>query len=258
MSHLLRSSLLAAALAGPALVTAQDATSQNVAFDVASVKESRSLELDGFFRSTPGRFTVTNLSVRWILRYAFRLRDYQVIDAPAWTETRYDVDARFSDGAATDEHVRGMLQRLLVDRFALKARHEQRPIRLYELRQARAGGAVGPKLILASKACDAKYCLFQTAWFIKGFSRTLPQLTQALDSAVGSPVVDRTGLAGAYDFDITWGAAGDVARDPSLQSPDEFAALFTALREQLGLTLEPARAPYEVLVIDTMSKPTAN
>src|SRR6185436_7019947 len=143
--------LVVAILGTSAAAFAQSGPTPSGAFDVASVRESQSLELDGVFRSTPGRFTVTNLSVRWILRYAFRLRDYQVIDAPAWTETRYDVDARFSDGAATDEHVRGMLQRLLVDRFALKARHEQRPIRLYELRQARAGGAVGPKLILASK-----------------------------------------------------------------------------------------------------------
>ena len=244
MSHRVLPLLVAAILGAPA------------AFDVASVKESRSIELDGVFRSTPGRFTVTNLSVRWILRYAFRLRDYQVVGAPAWTETRYDLDARFAEAAATDEQVRGMLQRLLIDRFALKAHLEQRPIRVYELKKARAGGALGPRLLPASQACEARYCLFQTAWSIKGFARTAAQLTQILDSTVGSPVVDRTGLAGTFDFEVTWGAAGDAARDPSAQSPEELAALFTALREQLGLELAATRAPYDVLVIDSMSRPT--
>jgi uncharacterized protein (TIGR03435 family) len=83
-------------------------------------------------------------------------------------------------------------------------------------------------------------------------------LAQLLDSTVGSPVVDRTGLAGNFDFDFTWGPAGDVARDPSIQSPEDLAALFTALREQLGLALEPTRAPYDVLVIESISRPTPN
>ena len=246
--------LLAVALCAPAALLAQ----QNQAFDVASVKPSESLELDGVFRSTPGRFTVTNLSVRWILRYAFRLRDYQVIDAPAWTETRYEVDARFADATATDAMVRTMLQRLLADRFALKARVEQRNIRVHELKRAHADGTLGSKLALPVKECDGRNCLFQTTWFIKGFSRTIAQLALSLDNTLGSPVVDRTGLTGNFDFDLTWGAAGDFTTDASIQSPESLAALFTAVREQLGLTLEPTRAPYDVLVIESISRPAPN
>ena len=254
MSRRPASLLLAVALCAPAAVLTQPSP----AFDVASVKESESLELDGVFRNTPGRFTVTNLSVRWILRYAFRLRDYQVIGAPGWTETRYEIDARFADAAAGDEQVRGMLQRLLLDRFELRARHEQRPMSVYELKRARPDGTLGPKLTPPAKDCQGRYCMFQTGWFIKGFNRTMAQLTPLLDDVMKAPVVDRTGLAGTYDFDVTWGEASDSARDPSDQTPEERAALLTALREQLGLALEPARAPYDVLVIDSISRPAPN
>ena len=80
----------------------------------------------------------------------------------------------------------------------------------------------------------------------------------SLDNTLGSPVVDRTGLTGNFDFDLTWGAAGDLTTDASIQSPESLAALFTAVRVQLGLTLEPARAPYDVLVIESISRPAPN
>jgi uncharacterized protein (TIGR03435 family) len=258
--------LMAVTFGVRAAALTQDSPPKRLAFDVASVKESESLELDGVFRTGPGRFTVTNLSARWILRYAFRLRDYQVIDAPSWTETRYQVEATFSDAGASDDEVRGMVQRLLIDRFALRARIEQRNIAVYSLEKARANGALGPKLTPSSVDCHKpaadggrRYCLFQTAWSIRGFTSTMPQLAQLLDGAVASPVVDRTGLVGGFDFDLHWGTPeGNALRDPSQLTPEETAALFTALREQLGLKLEPTRAPYDVLVIDSMSRPTPN
>jgi uncharacterized protein (TIGR03435 family) len=250
--------LVAAVLGAPAAVLTQGGPAPSLAFDVASVKESESLELDGVFQNTPGRFTVTNLSVRWIMRYAFRLRDYQVIGAPAWTETRYQIDARFGNAAATDEEVRDMLRRLLADRFALRTRREQRTIPIYELKRARADGTLGPKLTPPRKDCEGRYCMFQTGGSIKGFARTMAQLTPVLDAVIKGPVVDRTGLTGTFDFDLTWGDDGDPTKDPSDQTPERRADLLTALREQLGLTLDATRAPYDVLVIESISRPTPN
>jgi hypothetical protein len=158
--------------------------------------------------------------------HAYRLRDYQIVGAPAWTETRYQIDATVGNATATDDEVRGMLQRLLVDRFALRARREQRPMPIYELKKVRADGTLGPKLTQPRKDCEGRYCMFQTAGSIKGFNRTMAQLTPL--------------------------------PDPSDQTPEQRAALLTALREQLGLTLEATRAPYDVLVIESISRPTAN
>jgi uncharacterized protein (TIGR03435 family) len=257
------------------LAVASPGRAQNgAAFDVASVKQSVSLEEDGFVRFDQGRFTVTNLSARWIIRWAYALRDYQVIDAPGWTETRYEVKATYAPPQAAAADVRAMTQRLLADRFALRARREQRNIRVYEL--VRAGKDAGPGTRLSPSDVDCGQAaarppmpqasgrarpactMFGGATMIRGFSRTMAQLATALDAVVSSPVIDRTGLTGAYDFDLQWGKPEDLRFDPSRQSPESLAELFTALREQLGLKLEPTRAPYDVLVIESIARPTAD
>jgi uncharacterized protein (TIGR03435 family) len=64
-------------------------------------------------------------------------------------------------------------------------------------------------------------------------------------------VIDRTGLSGAWDFDLTF-APPEVAADANRDLP----SLFTALQEQLGLKLEPSRGPVDVFVIDSVKRPT--
>ena len=75
-------------------------------------------------------------------------------------------------------------------------------------------------------------------------------LALALSPIVGRPVVDRTGLDGAFDFMLRF------ATDPTTDS--RFPLIFTALQEQLGLKLESGRASVEVLVIDRVERPTEN
>jgi len=68
---------------------------------------------------------------------------------------------------------------------------------------------------------------------------------------LGRPVVDRTGLAGEWDFELTF--VQDAAL-PGSDLPD----LFTSLREQLGLSLESQRGPVERLIIERAERPSAN
>jgi uncharacterized protein (TIGR03435 family) len=124
----------------------QEPASDTAAFEVASIHENRSGEQDGFFRFANRRFTVTNLPVRWIIRWAYDLRDYQVSGLPNWTETRYEIQATYSPPSAGLEAVRAMTQRLLADRFGLRARREQREMRLYHLVRANDNGRMGPKM----------------------------------------------------------------------------------------------------------------
>ena len=100
--------------------------------------------------------------------------------------------------------------------------------------------------------------MFANAWLIRGFARTMPQLTQALDEILTSRVVDQTGLTGAFDFHVEWGQRGDTPRDPSVQTPDSIATLVTAFRERLGLKLARTRAAIDVLVIDHIERPDAD
>jgi len=251
-----------------------DAAQSVRSFEAASVKESQSLEQDGLFRQGPGRFTVTNLSLRWIIRYAYRLRDYQVVQAPSWTDTRYGINATFADPADYAD-IRVMLQQLLTERFALRAHRETRSARLYVLTKARADDTLGPQISRSAIDCQkvaaeraaqgtqppktsgAPTCtMFANAWSIRGFTRPISQLVPLLDEVIGAPVVDHTGLTGSFTFELRWGKEGDVPVDPSRQTVESLAALSTAIEEQLGLKLEASTGPLEVLVIDHVERPT--
>ena len=69
----------------------------------------------------------------------------------------------------------------------------------------------------------------------------------------GKPVVDQTGLAGRFDFTLKWTREQTPSTDPNAAP-----GLFTAIQEQLGLKLEPVKAPVGVIVIDHVERPSAN
>jgi uncharacterized protein (TIGR03435 family) len=90
-------------------------------------------------------------------------------------------------------------------------------------------------------------------------------LTQILSQQLARPVIDRTGLDGKYNFELMYALdplQSDPFGPPTRNSPsrpdDNSPSIFTALEEQLGLRLESARGPIEVLVVDHAEKPSEN
>src|SRR4051812_18789192 len=235
---------------------------QAPAFEAASIRQNTSGSGDGIFRRSPGRFTVTNLSVGWIIQTAYGIREYQIVNAPSWTQQRYDVAATFAPSDASSDDVRLMLQRLLAERFSLGVHPEQRQLTVYEITEVRPS-VLGPK-IKASPQSDCATTLlaapecrrFMTGFFIKGLW-SITQLARSLEQVLALPVVDRTNLTGVFDIDLQWGT-GSIGDPVSTLGVNEQAALLTAVREQLGLRLEPHRGPLEVLVIDHIERPSEN
>jgi uncharacterized protein (TIGR03435 family) len=84
---------------------------------------------------------------------------------------------------------------------------------------------------------------------------TLRFLANALTGYIRRMVVDRTGLEGPFDFNLTYAPA---ARGGGPAPSDDRPSIFTAVQEQLGLKLEAATAPVEVLVVDSASMPSEN
>ncbi len=82
---------------------------------------------------------------------------------------------------------------------------------------------------------------------------SMPELAQVLQFHVERPVVDQTGLKGRYDFQLKW-----LTDDNHGSDPDAPPGLFTAIQEQVGLKLEPAKALADALVIDKVERPGAN
>jgi uncharacterized protein (TIGR03435 family) len=273
-------------LAGIAVVIAAAivaARSPQPSFDVASVKENTSSSgAGGIAPPTPGRWRITNTPLRFIVLEAFGLRDHELIGAPEWTEsTAFDITATYSaEPARTLQDMRAMLLALLADRFGLRTHRETRELPIYSLVMAHKDGALGPQLVLSTIDCEQwiaekrprlgagspspvapggkrPVCqLLATRRFITAGTQTIQQLTGPLQAFTGRPVIDRTGLTGAFDFDLEW-TSGPVAPAPGANPPpDDGPSIFAALQEQLGLRLEPGRAPFDVVVIDAIRRPT--
>jgi uncharacterized protein (TIGR03435 family) len=167
-----------------------------------------------------------------------------------------------------------MLQSLLADRFDLAVHREQRDLPAYALVLARRDGKLGPGIHPSTKDCEsaaarpldsaaaqAEYagCSPQmglTRLKLGGY--TISFLASGLKRVLERPVVDKTGLQGTFEMELTWTPdptmlPAGVPAPPNI--PAAGPSIFTALEEQLGLKLISDRAPVEVLVIDRLRGP---
>jgi uncharacterized protein (TIGR03435 family) len=291
------SAIVAVDLPTPARLRAQaqapaaDA-SANPVFEVASVKQNRSGE--GFIRvgmAPGGRFTATNVPLRQLIQLAYQIQPFQIVGGPNWIASdRFDIVAKAAgDMPPSAPGVVGpmqlMMRTLLGDRFKLTLHNEQKEMPIYALVLAKADGKLGPQLRQSTTDCasimraaaqrggpppppsfnEPIQCgmrVFPGALSAGGFP--LSQLTQFLSSTVQRIVVDRTGLTGNFDLNMTWtpdqmpqGRGDPPPGAPPLPAIDPNGpSIFTAVQEQLGLKLESTKAPVDVLVIDRAEHPT--
>lgn len=236
--------------AATALVRAQSGPH----FEVAAIRPSPpSAGPRAPMRADPGRVTYNGLSPRILIQLAYKAPQWGIAGGPAWLDSdHYDVNATLPEGSSA-ERVPEMMQALLVDRFHLAIRREQRRMTGYELRVAKNG----PKLKPGDpdeqwNEGTMKGGIFRGRLILH--QANMPMLAEFLAGQVGRPVVNRTGLAGIFDVDFKWMPDDPAAESSSASGP----SLFTALDEQLGLKLEPARVDVDVLFIDHTEKPSAN
>jgi uncharacterized protein (TIGR03435 family) len=206
---------------------------------------------------------VTNTTLRDLITYSYGLRELETSNATEWVNAdRFDIAAK-AEGEPDRRTLTLMLRALLAERFKLQIHTETREDRpIFALVLARADGKLGPQMVAAEPGSDdpaqrQKRCeqeekargSFNSAGFCFPPLR-VASLVSVLSyaAAVGRKVIDRTNLTGTYTFDLHYSA------DPN---PDSGGTpLFTALQEQLGLRLESARGPVEVLVVDHAEHPT--
>jgi uncharacterized protein (TIGR03435 family) len=236
-------------------------------FEVASIRPNKSGSPNNNFGIQGDTFTSTNGTLRELIRVAYGAREMELAKGQEWIESeRFDIMAKaraqLKPGRVPDE-----LKQLLAERFGLKVHSETREVPIYALMVARTDGKLGAALQpLTVDRCAALIAetmersrkgqpplppvpgqriqcgMHFNPGIIQGASISLGPLANRLSPLVGRQVIDRTGLTGVFDFDLKW--AADAAPDSVGPS------IFTALQEQLGLKLESARGPIDVLVID--------
>jgi len=148
-----------------------------------------------------------------------------------------------------------LLQSLLADRFKLSVHRETREESVYELLPLKSGSK------LKAAVAPGPPRLHNGRGQLSGQSADTGMLARMLSGRLGRVVIDKTGLTGSYDFELTWmpapGERDDGAIAGSISDP-EGPALFTGLQEQLGLHLRSAKGPVQHLVIDRVEKSDPN
>lgn len=228
------------------------------AFEVASIKPSRGGELNYGFKFMPRRFEAQNTPVRFLIQFAWNVRDFQVSGGPGWAGSdHYNIEAVTEEGVGIDRH-RLMVQALLEDRFQLKVHHESRESQVYTLVPAKGGIKLQP----SAQNCDASGVCGRYSASSNGMDATaitLDAFATALSQMMGRQVTDKTGYTEKFDLHLKWAdpATPGLAPDDST-SASTGESIFTVLQRQLGLKLESTKGPVELLVIDRLERPSDN
>ena len=250
-------------------------------FEVASIKSNTSGGFIMNFSFQPGgQLVMVNAPVMMLLLQSYRIPDYRIVGVPAWARSaRYDILAK-ADGDPPPEQMQQMARSLLAQRFRLSAHMETRDQDGFALVPARRDGGLGPQLLRSSIDCAARsaaqrrgqplpppppaanggpVCTARTGpGTLTSGAMTMELLALSLSLAMGRPVVDKTGLAGDYEFALTYAPESRprAGIDDTTARPDDAASIFTAVQEQLGLKLEAQRNPADFLVVDRLERPT--
>lgn len=257
---------------------------QPAAFEVASVKPAKPGDTGGGVRFLPGGvFRGVNVPLNFLILNIYGLRDfYQLVGDPQamaviadGANARYEIEAH-ADPSATEAQMREMVKALLADRFRLKVHNETRDLPVYALIPAKGGIKVKPAAGSGNSRFPGGAFVSMDRGWIQGNAVKMDTLLQVLTRNTDRPVIDKTGFADPFDFRLTWtpdtGAPTDATGDGLC--PASFAqgqqklglqpetwncpSIFTAVQDQLGLKLDPQKAPVDVLVIDHVERPSAN
>jgi uncharacterized protein (TIGR03435 family) len=230
-----RKLIVALALAGPVVLGITTVPRvEGQSFQAASIKTGergwgirRSLGI-----APDGRLSVTNTTLKRLVIFAFDLQDYQVFGGPGWMDSdTFDIDA-MTESAAGPEQARLMLRTLLAERFKLTFHRETREMPVFALTIVKEGEqTVGGGGVWLGRAIPTDQ------------GRTLAQFAQDLSKSLDRSVLDKTDLSGKYEL---------------MSDSSESSIYSTPLPEQVGLKLDPQKAPVDVIVIDSAGKPSEN
>jgi uncharacterized protein (TIGR03435 family) len=240
--------LLAASLVPRFIAFAQ--TPPRLTFDVASVKLSGPDD-QFMYRLLPGgRYIADAQTLKYLVANAYSLPLYRVTGVPAWGDSeKFNIEAKIGIPVKpwpdSGEEINQMLKSLLEERFKLAVHWEVRQETIYNLVIAKGGA----KLKAAAEGGSPGFGV-ERGW-MRSMAVPVAYLSGNLSTVLGRTVLDKTGLAGKFDYTLSFAPDG-------APPDDERPSLYSALEQQLGLRLESTKGPVEFLVIDHAEKPDAN
>jgi uncharacterized protein (TIGR03435 family) len=243
------------------------AFAQSQGFDVVSIKPSDPLSNGMRVGISPsGTFEAKGVTLLDLISQAYDVRVFQIVGAAGWMGTdKYEITTKDEATGPSQsdlkemndkqrEQVRdrllGKLRVMLADRYQLKVHRETKEMPVYGLTiakggvklEAAAGNDNSESRLNGSRTEEGESSL-------TGKNLPLENLVRFLSGQTARPVIDQTGLTGKYNFKLIYAPEMNDLTGPSI---------FTALQEQLGLKLESQKGPADVLVIDSVQKPSEN
>lgn len=242
-------------------------------FDVISVRPNKGADSISRVRLDADGLAAENVTVHMLLMESYQLNEDQLVGEPPWAKTnRFDIQAKIAGpdvarlAKLSTRDRRSMFRQVLTEQFHLTTHIETKQLPVYVVTVAKAG----PKF--KQHVPDPAHPEREngSGWF--NWSRgklvakgpTMSYFLYALSLELRRTFVDKTGLRGRYDFSLEW-TPDDMAvssqgnSDGSQSAADDSApSIFTAIQEQLGLKLESAKGPVQVMVIDKITRPTGD
>jgi uncharacterized protein (TIGR03435 family) len=223
------------------------------AFEAATVKlNSSGSRGSSSHSSAGGTIMMENMSLKQLVERAYEVKDFS-LSGPDWMDSvRFDIVAKPPSAVNRDE-MKVLIQSLLAERFKLAIHREMKTMPAYELVVAKGGLKIKP---VEPGGGSTNSNSNNGKGLLTANKTTMARFADWLSSRMDRPVVDKTGVADAFDIKLEWsvqenqGAEVDVTAGPTI---------YTALQEQLGLKLVAQKLPVEIIVIDHVEKvPTEN
>lgn len=223
-------------------------------FEVAAIKLSDPNDHSQGFQIRGRHVKVQNENVISMIMFAYGIHNKQVVNGPDWIKDQhFDVDGVPDvEGEPNLKQMQHIVQNLLVERFGLKFHEEKRELAVYAIAIDKGGVKMQKSKSPETQAPDQTGNGGAHKQFMRYTNNTVDDFALSMQYFLDKPVVNQTCLAGRYDFALTW--------NPDLTETNEadVPGLFTAMKEQIGLKMEPTHAQVNVMVVDALSKPTEN
>lgn len=246
--------------------SAQPSETKKPAYDIVSIKPDKSGSGRVSVHIDDGNLDALNVSLKMMILSAYGIKESQIVDLPKWgDDTHFDIKAKILDPdkkaleALTPEQFAAMQQPILTDRFKLKFHRGVKTLAVYELVVMKSGPKF--KQTTAEELASVDGVNGVKAGDINIHNRhlvatgvPLPSLADDLSGQLHRIVVDKTGLAGKYNFTLSWSADDGSPQAPDASEP----SIFTAVQEQLGLKLQSGKAEVTTFVIDSAAIPDAD
>jgi uncharacterized protein (TIGR03435 family) len=253
-------------------------------FDVVSVKQDKSGTNMMRLMTKPDGYSATNVSAKLLIQTAYGVREDLISGAPGWADTaRFDFDAKVAGDDVdalkklSPEQRRSMLQPALADRFKLQVHNETKQLPVFELVVAKGGSKLKEAKpdgaytngIKGPDGTSRAGMMRMGPGQVTGQAINMKSLVNVLATQLHQTVIDKTGLTGNYDLELTWApdpgsgpmfkGGGDSAPQRADPAPDSTGpSIFTAIQEQLGLKLQSTKGPVETIVVDHIEMPSEN